>query len=132
MLKRIFTWWNGATLGALFDIGRRGVLVGQDEFGNRYYEEKKPSLEGRKRRYVIYSGLAEASRVTADWHGWMHHTVDDPPTVSPAKLKPWEKPHKPNLTGTRYAYRPKGSIARGGVRAAASGDYEAWTPEEKA
>ena len=64
MLKRIFTWWNGATLGALFDIHRRAVLVGKDEFGNRYFEEKKPSLEGRKRRYVIYSGLAEASRVS--------------------------------------------------------------------
>lgn len=134
MLKRIFTWWNGATLGALFDIGRRGVLVGRDEAGNRYYEEKKPSLEGRKRRYVIYSGLAEASRVTADWHGWMHHTVEDPPTVSPPRLKSWEKPHIPNLTGTRYAYRPKGSMARGGVRAASTGDYEAWSPdpEEKA
>ncbi|WP_395647506.1 NADH:ubiquinone oxidoreductase subunit NDUFA12 [Terricaulis sp.] len=131
MLKRIFTWWNGATLGAMFDIGRRGVLVGKDEFGNRYFEEKRPSLEGRKRRYVIYSGLAEASRVTADWHGWMHHTVEDPPTVAPAKLKPWEKPHKPNLTGTRYAYRPKGSMARGGVRAASTADYEAWSPDSE-
>lgn len=129
MFKRIFTWWNGATLGALFDIGRRGVFVGKDEFGNRYFEERKASLEGRKRRYVIYSGLAEASRVTADWHGWMHHTVPDPPTVAPAKLKVWEKPHMPNLTGTRMAYRPKGSLARGGVRQAASADYEAWTPE---
>lgn len=131
MLTRIFTWWNGATLGAMFDIGRRAVLVGKDEVGNRYYEERKPSLEGRKRRYVIYSGLAEASRVTADWHGWMHHTVDDPPTVSPAKLKSWEKPHIPNLTGTRYAYRPKGSMARGGVRAASTTDYEAWSPDSE-
>ena len=50
MLKRIFTWWNGATLGALLDIGRRGAFVGEDEQGNRYYEERRPSLEGRKRR----------------------------------------------------------------------------------
>lgn len=129
MLKRIFTWWNGATLGALFDINRRGAFVGKDEFGNRYFEERKPSLEGRKRRWVIYSGLAEASRVTADWHGWMHHTVDDPPTVAPARLKAWEKPHMPNLTGTVRAYRPKGSIAHGGDRQKSAADYEAWTPE---
>ena len=106
MLKRIFTWWNGATIGALVDINRRGAFVGSDEQGNRYFEERKPSLEGRKRRWVIYSGLAEGSRVTADWHGWMHHTVDEPPTVRPFKLKAWEKPHIPNLTGTRWAYRP--------------------------
>ncbi len=118
MLKWIFTWWNGATLGALFDIGRRGALVGNDEQGNRYYEERQASLEGRKRRYVIYSGLAEASRVSADWHGWMHHTVAEPPTVAPLKRQKWEKPHQPNLTGTVRAYRPKGSLARGGVRAA--------------
>ncbi len=129
MLKRIFTWWNGATLGALFDIGRRGVFVGEDEQGNRYHEEKRPSLEGRKRRYVIYKGLAEASRVPPDWHAWMHYVVDDPPTVRPLKRQTWEKPHQPNLTGTVHALRPKGSLAQGGVRAKAAADYEAWAPE---
>ncbi|MGE3142221.1 MAG: NADH:ubiquinone oxidoreductase subunit NDUFA12 [Hyphomonadaceae bacterium] len=129
MLKRIFTWWNGATIGALFDIGRRGRFVGEDEQGNKYYEERRPSLDGRKRRYVIYSGLAEASRVPPDWHGWLHHTIELPPTEAPLPRKPWEKPHRPNLTGTVMAYRPPGSIARGGVRAPATGDYEAWSPE---
>lgn len=131
MLARIFTWWNGATIGALIDIGRRGVFVGEDEQGNRYYEERKPSLEGRKRRYVVYKGLAEASRVSADWHPWMHHIVDEPPTVKPLKRQAWEMPHIPNLTGTRLAYRPKGSIARGGVRAPAASDYQAWTPDSE-
>jgi NADH:ubiquinone oxidoreductase subunit len=131
MLKRIFTWWNGATIGALFDIGRRGVFVGEDEQGNRFFEERRPSLEGRKRRYVIYNGLAEASRVSPDWHGWMHHTVADPPTVKPLKRQAWEKPHQPNMTGTVRAYRPKGSLSRGGVRQASSADYEAWTPDSK-
>ena len=128
MLKRILTWWNGATIGALIDINRRGAFVGEDEQGNRYFEERKPSLEGRKRRWVIYSGLAEASRVSADWHGWMHHTVDDPPKTS-LKKHAWELPHLPNQTGSVRAYRPKGSLARGGERAASSADYEAWTPE---
>jgi NADH:ubiquinone oxidoreductase subunit len=129
MLKRIFTWWNGATLGALFDIQRRGVRVGEDEQGNRFYEERRPSLDGRKRRWVIYRGLAEASRVTPDWHGWLRHTVDRPPTEAPLARKPWEKTHLPNLTGTVRAYRPQGSLACGGVRAPAAADYQAWKPE---
>jgi NADH:ubiquinone oxidoreductase subunit len=129
MLKRIFTWWNGSTIGTAIDIWRRGVFVGQDEQGNQYFEERRPSLEGRKRRYVKYSGLAEASRVSPDWHGWLHYTFDEPPTVAALKRQPWEKPHIPNLTGTVHAYRPKGSLARGGVRQASSSDYEAWAPE---
>lgn len=129
MLERIFTWWNGATLGALFDIGRRAAQVGEDEQGNRYYEERKPSLDGRKRRWVVYNGLAEASRVPPDWHGWLHHTFEAPPTEAPLLRRAWEKPHQPNLTGTVHAYRPPGSLARGGERAAATGDYESWKPE---
>lgn len=129
ILKRIFTWWNGATLGALYDIGRRGRLVGEDEQGNRYFQERKASLDGRPRRWVIYNGVAEASRVPADWHGWLHHTFEDPPTVAPFKTKAWEKPHQPNLTGTVGAYRPQGSLDRGGHRQKATGDYQAWTPE---
>ena len=56
MLKRIFTWWNGATIGALLDIGRRGAFVGEDEQGNRYFEERRASIEGRKRRFTAIKG----------------------------------------------------------------------------
>ncbi len=34
-----------------------------------------------------------------------------------------------NLTGTALAYRPPGALERGGKRAAAPGDYQAWSPE---
>jgi NADH:ubiquinone oxidoreductase subunit len=129
MLTRFFTWWNGSTIGAAIDIWRRGQFVGEDEQGNKYFEERRPSIEGRRRRYVKYNGLAEGSRVTPDWHGWMHHTVSEPPTIAPLKRQKWEKDHVPNLTGTVKAYRPKGSLARGGVRQASSADYEAWTPD---
>jgi NADH:ubiquinone oxidoreductase subunit len=128
MLSKIFTWWSGATLGALFDIGRRAVKVGEDEFGNRYFEERKPSLEGRKRRYVLYKGYAEPSKIPPDWHGWMHYTFAEPPTIAPLMRRAWELPHQPNLTGTRFAYRPQGSLAAGGVRPKATGDYESWVP----
>ena len=132
VLKAIFTWWNGATIGQKFHIGRRGVFVGQDELGNRYFEARDDSDsydKGRKRRWVIYNGYAEASKVPADWHGWLHYTFDEPPTKAPLKRQPWEKDHLPNLTGTVHAWKPQGSIARGGERQKASGDYEAWRPE---
>ena len=131
MLKDIFTWWNGATIGIRFTVGRRGVFIGQDENGNKYYEAKdtKDSYDGRKRRWVIFDGYAEASKVSPDWHGWLHYTFDEPPTLEPLPRRAWELDHIPNLTGTVNAWRPKGSIARGGERQKATGDYEAWRPE---
>ena len=131
MLKNIFTWWNGATIGIRFTLGRRGVFIGKDALGNSYYEAKdtKDSYDGRKRRYVVYNGYAEASKVSPDWHGWLHHTFEEPPTVEPLKRQSWERDHIPNLTGTVHAWRPQGSIARSGERQKATGDYEAWRPE---
>ena len=106
--------------------------VGQDDFGNTYYEARddKDSYDvGRKRRWVIYNGYAEASKVPPDWHGWLRYTFDEPPTIAPLPRQSWEKEHRPNLTGTVYAWRPKGSIAGDGQRDKATGDYLPWTPE---
>lgn len=129
-IKRIFTWWNGATLGTLFNVRRGFVQVGEDELGNRYFEAKKasPEYEGRKRRWVIYKGYAEGSTVPAAWHGWLHHTYDEVPEELNIKRHDWQLPHKPNMTGTRFAYKPKGSLDRGAVRDKVTSDYEAWTP----
>ena len=130
MLDKIFTWWNGATIGTLFTIAKRGVLVGTDENGNRYYQSRDNiSYDGRKRRWVVYEGYAEASKVTPDWHGWLRYTYDEPPTVAPLKRRRWERDHEPNMSGTPLAWRPQGSLAADGVRPAATGDYEAWKPE---
>ncbi|MEL7481297.1 MAG: NADH:ubiquinone oxidoreductase subunit NDUFA12 [Pseudomonadota bacterium] len=126
MLEKIFTWWNGSTLGAMFDISRRSDFVGEDDYGNRLL---RPSIEGRKRRYVVYKGLAEPSKVPADWHGWLHHTFKSPPTSEPLPRHSWEIDHKPNMTGTIYAERPQGSLKEGGDRAETTADYEAWTPD---
>jgi len=130
VIDKIFAWWSGATLGALFDIRRRGQFVAKDAFGNQYYEERKPSRDNRKRRYVIYKGYAEASKIPPEWHGWLHYVLDAPPSDGDYRPRVWEKPHQPNLTGTPYAYRPPGSLAETGQRAAATGDYEAWVPEQ--
>ncbi|NWH09029.1 MAG: NADH:ubiquinone oxidoreductase subunit NDUFA12 [Alphaproteobacteria bacterium] len=123
LFQLLFTWWNGATIGTLWTISRTGQLVGEDEQGNRYYQQR-----GGSRRWVVYNGYADASRVPPEWHPWLHHTLKEPPTLAPPKVKPWEKEHVPNMTGTPFAYRPPGSLAGTGARARGTGDYEAWKP----
>ncbi|MEO1293794.1 MAG: NADH-ubiquinone oxidoreductase subunit NDUFA12 family protein, partial [Pseudomonadota bacterium] len=66
-------------------------------------------------------------RVSPEWHGWLHHTFEAPPTEDPLPKKAWEKPHLPNLTGTAEAYHPPGSLRS--VDVAPRRDYDAWTPE---
>lgn len=127
---KFFTWWNGQTFGTQFAIWRYGVFVGQDEFGNKYYRSrfaKDPAL-GHERRWVVYNGVAEASRIPPGWYGWMHHRFDKPPTEQAYTPREWQKPHRENMTGTAEAYRPPGSTLAAGKRPRATGDYEAWTP----
>ncbi|OJW50191.1 MAG: NADH:ubiquinone oxidoreductase subunit NDUFA12 [Alphaproteobacteria bacterium 41-28] len=107
----------------------KGELVGEDSFGNKYYREKGPESL-KERRWVIYKGIPEASKVPAEWHGWLHHTIKKPPPIDQIKRWPWEKDHLPNLSGTPYAYRPPGHFYAGGKRTPATGDYEAWRPHE--
>jgi len=126
VLGCIFTWWNGATFGTALFSRRHGRKVGSDAAGNVYFESKKP-IQGSTRRWVIYNGSNDASRVPPEWHGWLHGTTDAVPDELPAP-RPWQKPPLPNLTGTMEAYRPAGALERGGNRAAATGDYEAWSP----
>lgn len=129
-LKRIFTWWNGSTFGTNIQIKRRATKVGEDAYGNTYFEENKLTYDGRKRRFVKYTGYADPSRVPPEWHGWLHHTYDETPDQLGIKVHDWQKEHLPNLTGTVHAYKPQGSLDRGGKRAAVAADYEAWTPGE--
>lgn len=129
-IGRLFAWWNGATLGTLWTISKGGQKVGEDDFGNVYYEERKGTgADGKKRRWVIYNGYADASRIPSDWHGWLHYTFDECPADQPLKRQKWEIDHIPNLTGTLYAYRPTGSLAIDAKRQSASSDYESWRPD---
>lgn len=121
-LLRAVTWWNGQTLGTQFYTWRKGEKVGEDTQGNIFYQ-----TQDGKRRWVIYNGEAEASRVDPEWHGWLHHTFKTSPADRPLPKKTWEKPHQENLTGTALAYAPAGSIRRREPKARQ--DYEAWNPD---
>ncbi|WP_458790105.1 NADH:ubiquinone oxidoreductase subunit NDUFA12 [Yoonia sp. MH D7] len=121
-VKRIFTWWDGQTFGTQLWTWRNGRKVGADAQGNVFYRTADDS-----RRWVIFNGPIEASRIDPDWHGWLHRTWDEPPTDKPLVHRTWEKPHQENLTGTAAAYAPPGSLRR--ATPAARDDYEAWSPE---
>ena len=124
----------GINLGTRIYSWLRGEAVGRDQFGNRYYREKgggqvhRDSIR-KERRWVLYDGEVEASRVPADWHAWLHHTVADPPPPGGFVKQSWELEHQANLTGTLAAYRPPGSVLKGGRRDKATGDYKPWTPD---
>lgn len=122
--KSIFTWWEGATIGAGMSIRGSSRKVGEDHHGNVYYRSKKGD-----RRYVIYAGQSDASRIPPDWYAWMHKQIDDVPDEALPPAPKFLAQPLPNLTGTPLAYRPSGSLERGGKRQAASGDYQAWTPD---
>ncbi len=123
-LKQIFTWWEGATLGTALFTRLNGRRVGTDSLGNVYYSTKKGD-----RRWVIYNGPNDASRIPPEWYAWIHHTIEGLPDEALPPAPKFLKPATPNLTGTPEAYRPSGALEKGGQRAAASGDYEAWSPK---
>lgn len=135
ILGKIFTWWNGATIGTSLFTMRRGEKVGTDAAGNTYYRARNKrentlgSYIGDEKRWVIYEGSNDASNVPSEWHGWLHGAFDDVPESNLPPPRIWETEFTPNATGTATAYRPQGALERGGKAAPARGEYEAWTPD---
>ena len=124
-LSRIFTWWNGATVGTALFTRMHGSEVGRDDGGNLYYESKGTP----PRRWVIYNGNNDGSRVPPDWQMWLKGTIADLPEKSLPPRRSFQKPAEPNLTGTMAAFRPDGALGSGRIRPASTGDYQPWIPE---
>jgi NADH:ubiquinone oxidoreductase subunit len=121
--------WNTLAMSAieLFTTRLFARKVGQDAFGNRYYESRRVEpVYNRRRRTVALAKGQDSSVVPPEWHAWLHHLTDEP---LPPPTHAWQKPHQPNLTGTVGAWRPAGHDYAGGQRRVTGGDYEAWTPE---
>ena len=129
---KIFTWWDGATIGTSLNSGMTGVKVGSDAQGNEYFRAKKPypkghPFAGKERRWVIYNGPNDASRVPAEWHGWLHGSYGKwRARIEPAAAADLGGGVHAQRHRHGAAYRPAGAT---GQRAAATGDYEAWSPE---
>ena len=125
VLAKIFTWWNGATVGTALFTRMRGQEVGRDEHGNIYYRHSKD----QRRRWVIYPGDNDGSRVAPGWQLWLKGTIDELPDKALPKRRSFETPPQHNLTGTMAAFRPDGALGSGRVRPASTGDYQPWTPD---
>ena len=90
--------------------------IGSDEFGNSYYKNKIG------KRFVVYKGSPEPSKIPAEWHCWIHYNTDTTPVNIRTDKFSWQKIHLPNLTGTKHAYKPKDTVDKS-VR------YESWKPK---
>ncbi|MES2903393.1 MAG: NADH:ubiquinone oxidoreductase subunit NDUFA12 [Pseudomonadota bacterium] len=126
LFANAFTWWNGASWGTSLFSRRHGQEAGRDEAGNVYFRHSSDPA----RRWVMYAGANDSSRVPPGWNAWLRGTIDDVPDKSLPPRRAFEQPPVANLTGSDGAWRPAGSIRAGGKRAAATGDYSAWTPDE--
>ncbi|KAI5640885.1 NADH ubiquinone oxidoreductase subunit NDUFA12 domain-containing protein [Phthorimaea operculella] len=99
-----------------YDSLKEGRFVGQDCWGNRYYENNYYML-CRNRWVEYYDNCGwnyDGSMVNADWFGWLHHKTDKTPCEDEAKQElycdpyahRWLMGHQENLTGTNCAYYP--------------------------
>ena len=100
LLKKIFTWWNQDTFGTRLKTIFFGKFVGDDEFGNKYYESKNG------KRWVIYADSIDASKIPVEWYSWIHFMPNKIENIHKLEKHDWQKPHQPNLTGTDSAYYP--------------------------
>ena len=101
VFKQIFTWWNQQTFGTRLQIFFSGKLVGEDKNGNKYYESKSG------RRWIIYKGEVEASKIPNEWYSWMHYMNNKIENNHNLKKYDWQKEHLPNQTGSINSYHPK-------------------------
>ena len=67
VLKQIFTWWNHQTLGTRLYTLFFGKFKGKDYFGNKYYQSKSG------KRWIIYNGEVDATKIPNEWYSWMHY-----------------------------------------------------------
>jgi len=126
----------GSVLGVLSTVQiklhtwRKGILVGVDSFGNKYY--KCPPNRGlkRDRRWVLYKIGTDASQVPPEWHGWLHHQSDFIPGkgVRNKKRQKWQKPHVANMSGTKEAYHPSNPVLKEKKQSNGHDDYVSWIP----
>ena len=125
LFKYLFTWWNGSTVGTNLYTFLKGKKVGEDHFGNSYYESKD-----KKNRWCIYSSESEASKISPEWNSWLRFISVESPKDNPT-TREWQKLFDGNLTGLDSAYKPRIVRTTGSEEDLDNyqSDYKAWKPE---
>ncbi len=98
--------------------------VGKDCYDNKFYESRATDYLGKKRRYVVYNGFIEPSKVPPMWHAWLHHLSDELPNKN--NNFAWQQQHKPNLTGTNFAFNPSKTELSNDLKI---NNYNKWQPK---
>jgi len=105
--------YNKARMETLF---RKGVLVGTDGNGNKYYEDKTaPTYRSRWVEYPTPPGVwaieqrYDATMVSPEWHGWLHYVHDKTGTQLQAEFgKPFKQASPINQAMMRPEYSREG------------------------
>ena len=79
------------------------------------------------KRWVLYEGEVDSSKVPPEWNGWLRFTSNEIPTIE--KRYKWEKEHLKNQTGTKNSYYPSASVFRN-PRSKKRTEYEQWSPKD--
>lgn len=101
---------------------RVGTKIGEDKYGNTYYENKSYFM-GRSRFVDFpYKGRLEfdGSQIPPEWHRWMHYMTDDPPTSTPPTQQKFSIDHIKNTSGSNDCYVPYSTTKP---------KIEAWKPQ---
>lgn len=124
IIKHNGGWVNSAKKFYYTDDLKIGTLVGQDDFGNKYFEN--PYYFVPRNRWVEFNpkvGLEyNASQIPPEWHRWMTHMTEYPPTVEKLVHYKWMLPHLENQTGKSTAYMPHNTVKP---------KVHAWSPSSK-
>ena len=81
--------------------------VGEDKYGNKYYELNLKDSFGRKKRYCYFNGKIEATKIAPEWHPFMHHQIHAKDVVKTIKQYKWQRFALPNLTLSKVKYLPQ-------------------------
>ena len=125
LLKYLFTWWNGTTVGTNLFTFLKGKKVGEDYLGNSYYESKD-----QEKRWCIYFDQSEASSISPEWNSWLRFISNTIPEKNNNSYE-WQKFFRGNATGLDSSYKPiikrEGSLNKD--LDDYQSDYKAWKPE---
>ncbi|KAG9292430.1 hypothetical protein G9A89_015300 [Geosiphon pyriformis] len=89
---------------------KAGSLIGVDQFGNKYFENKEETY-GRD-RWVEYNHPSDdPTSIPPEWHRWIHKITEYPPKIENYPKPIYKATFIPNFTGTPKAYKPYNTTA---------------------
>lgn len=104
-----------------------GKFVGKDKYGNSYYRNFN-KFNKQEKRWVIYKGIIEATKIPPLWHRWVHFMTNELPNEKQDEDLPWQKEHRVNFTATSMAYHPNSS--KHYTYKKIPSYYKAWKPND--